>query len=74
MIVLFVAVLWARIALIVKRWHDRDKSGWMYLVLLIPLIGPLWTIIECGFVDGTQGTNRYGPSPKGIGDTAETFA
>ena len=52
--------------LIVKRWHDRNKSGWMYFILVIPYIGWAWTLIECGLVDGTEGRNRYGKSPKGI--------
>ncbi len=63
----------ANICLIVKRWHDRDKSGWMYLILIIPFIGWLWTLIECGFLDGTQGRNRYGRSPKGLGEEPRAF-
>lgn len=37
------------------------------LFLLIPV--SLWFLIMLGFADGTQGPNRFGPSPKGIGDT-----
>ena len=58
---------------VAKRWHDRDKSGWMYLILLIPIVGFIWTLIECGCLDGTQGPNKYGPSPKGIGDAQNVF-
>jgi uncharacterized membrane protein YhaH (DUF805 family) len=61
------------IALIAKRWHDREKSGWMYLILFIPFIGWIWTLIECGFLDGTQGRNRYGRSPKGLGNERAAF-
>lgn len=50
-------------ALLVKRWHDRDKSGWYYWVILIPLAGPIWTLIEAGCLQGTKGPNRYGPDP-----------
>lgn len=57
---------WTHLAVFVKRWHDRDKSGWWVLINLIPVIGWLWTLIECGFLDGTPGSNKYGPSPKGI--------
>jgi uncharacterized membrane protein YhaH (DUF805 family) len=58
------------LALQVKRWHDRDK-GWIWVLInLIPFIGGLWALIECGFMDGTQGPNKYGPSPKGIGGPA----
>lgn len=60
-------VIWIELAITIKRWHDRDKPGVMVLVALIPLIGGFWTLIECGFLDGTPGQNRYGPSPKGLG-------
>ena len=56
---------WTHLAVFVKRWHDRDKSGWWMLINLIPGIGQLWTLIECGFLDGTVGPNTYGPDPKG---------
>ena len=55
---------WVSVCITSKRWHDRDKSGWMYLVLFIPLVGVIWTFIECGILDGTPGSNKYGRSPK----------
>jgi uncharacterized membrane protein YhaH (DUF805 family) len=45
----------------IKRFHDRDKSGWWVLIGLIPIIGGLWLLIELGFLRGTPGPNRYGP-------------
>jgi len=57
-------VLYATFALQVKRWHDRNKSWLWVLITLVPLIGWLWVFIECGFIDGTRGGNRFGPSPK----------
>ena len=62
----FLALLWPSLAIQVKRWHDPDKSGWFVLINLIPIVGFFWTLIECGFLDGTHGPNRFGPSPKGI--------
>jgi uncharacterized membrane protein YhaH (DUF805 family) len=59
--------LWSLIILIpailiyIKRFHDRDKSGWWVLIGLIPIIGALWLLIELGFLKGTDGPNRYGP-------------
>lgn len=53
------------IALYAKRWHDRDKSGWWTLIVLIPVIGGLWIIVELGMLEGTRGPNRYGPNPLG---------
>jgi uncharacterized membrane protein YhaH (DUF805 family) len=56
-------LLWPALALSVKRWHDRGKSGWWVLVALIPFIGWLWMLIENGVRRGTVGANRYGSPP-----------
>jgi uncharacterized membrane protein YhaH (DUF805 family) len=53
-------LLWPCAAVGVKRWHDRDKSGWWVLVWLIPLIGWLWTLIGNGALRGSVGANRFG--------------
>ena len=47
----------------IRRWHDRDKSGWWVLINLVPCIGGLWAFIELGFLPGTRGDNEYGPDP-----------
>ena len=46
----------------VRRLHDTDKSGWMVLISVIPLIG-LYIIVLL-IADGTKGKNRFGPKPK----------
>jgi uncharacterized membrane protein YhaH (DUF805 family) len=56
-------LLWPALAVSIKRWHDRDKSGWWVLVNLIPLVGWLWALIENGFLRGTLGPNRFGDAP-----------
>jgi uncharacterized membrane protein YhaH (DUF805 family) len=58
-VVLFVGSL----AGAVKRLHDRDRSGWFYLIFFVPVIGTLWLLVELGFLRGTQGENRFGPDP-----------
>jgi uncharacterized membrane protein YhaH (DUF805 family) len=68
--VLYIVYIYIALALDVKRCHDRDKSGWFVLIGLIPIIGAIWLLVELGFLDGTQGPNRFGPSPKGIGGDA----
>lgn len=55
---------WPAIAISVKRWHDRDRSGWWVLINLLPLIGWAWALIDNGFMPGDEGENRYGPSPQ----------
>ena len=32
----------------IKRFHDRDKSGWWVLIGLIPVIGSIWLLISQG--------------------------
>ena len=58
--------LWPGSAIVVKRWHDRNKSGWYYFILFIPLVGAIWTFIEAGCLPGTAGANRFGPGPRNI--------
>lgn len=73
MIAASLAVIWIGFALLVKRWHDRDKSWFWVFIAFIPLIGGFWVLIECGILDGTQGPNRFGPSPKGLGGAENVF-
>jgi uncharacterized membrane protein YhaH (DUF805 family) len=60
---IFVGIIlstWINLAISVKRFHDRDKAGWWVLISLIPIVGPLWLLIELGFLPGTPGANQYG--------------
>jgi uncharacterized membrane protein YhaH (DUF805 family) len=56
-------LLWPALAVSVKRWHDRDKSGWWVLLNLLPVIGWIWVLIDNGFLRGTEGPNRFGDDP-----------
>jgi len=47
------------LAIIVRRLHDTDKSGWLVLVCVIPLVG-LIAFIVFGCMASTPGTNRFG--------------
>jgi uncharacterized membrane protein YhaH (DUF805 family) len=71
--ILYLAFIWPSLAISIKRWHDRDKSGWWVLIGFIPLIGGIWALIETGFLEGTKGPNQYGPDPLG-GDIAGELA
>lgn len=50
------------LALSVRRLHDRDMSGWWFLLVFIPLIGAIILIIWFCLA-GTPGDNRFGPNP-----------
>ncbi len=51
------------LAVIVRRLHDVNKSGWFYFISLIPAVGSIWLLVLfC--TEGDRGTNQYGPDPK----------
>jgi len=67
-VILPVLIVWAillypQFAISTKRWHDRGKSGWWWLIALVPIIGGFWVLIEQGFLPGEDGDNYYGPNP-----------
>ena len=50
------------LAIAIRRLHDIGKSGWWYLIVLIPLIGAL--VLLAFFVMGSQQSeNKYGEVP-----------
>jgi uncharacterized membrane protein YhaH (DUF805 family) len=62
-IIAVLVMLYPAIVVNIKRFHDRNKSGWWVLIVLIPFVGALWLLIECGFLRGTAGQNRFGADP-----------
>lgn len=63
--ILFVVVQLATMCVVIKRCHDRDMSGLWTLSLLVPVLGWIWFGYELCIKEGTEGANRFGPSPKG---------
>lgn len=66
LIIPIILIAWVGTCVLVKRYHDRDKSGFWVFLIFIPIIGPIWQFIECGLLAGTFGNNDYGPMPKSI--------
>jgi FAD/FMN-containing dehydrogenase/uncharacterized membrane protein YhaH (DUF805 family) len=58
-----IPLYWAFMALAIKRYHDIGRSGLWLLLLLIPLVGPLWVLWSLGFRKGSRAENRYGALP-----------
>jgi uncharacterized membrane protein YhaH (DUF805 family) len=75
-IILAPIVLWMALAVMAKRYHDRNKSAWWILIAFIPIVGGIWQLIELGLLRGTDGTNDYGPDPAhgfNVADDIETM-
>lgn len=53
------AIVVPGIALVVRRLHDINKSGWYYFMALIPIAGPIiFLIYMC--TDSVNEGNQYG--------------
>jgi len=64
------AVLIPGLAVAVRRLHDIGKSGWWYLLILLPIVGWIWLIVLFA-TEGESRPNNWGENPKGMGnDTA----
>lgn len=50
-------------AMSVRRLHDRARSGAWLLVALVPVLGPLFLVVELLFRKGTEGENQHGDDP-----------
>lgn len=72
LVVYSLAVMVPSIAVTVRRLHDTGKSGWWYLLNLIPL-GSL-VILVFMVLDSEPGSNKWGPNPKGVNGGAPSSA
>lgn len=60
--ILGLAIIIPSLSVTVRRLHDTDKTGWWYLITLIPFGGIVLLVFMV--TEGTNGSNTYGPSPK----------
>ncbi len=66
--VLSLALIIPGLAVLVRRLHDTDRSGWWFWLVIIPVIGWIMLIVFLA-TSGTPGPNRYGP-PRSSGALA----
>ncbi|CUW37438.1 putative inner membrane protein [Magnetospirillum sp. XM-1] len=60
--ILMIGLFVPSLAVSVRRLHDLGKSGWWFLIILIPVIGGLvllWWFCQ----RGTEGQNMFGSDP-----------
>lgn len=60
----WIALIVLGFMLTIQRCHDFNTSGWLSLLMLVPLANLIFL-----FIPGTDGPNRFGPPtpPNGIG-------
>ena len=58
----YLAILVPTLAVTVRRLHDTDRAGWWLLLAFIPFGGLV--IFVFTVLEGTNGNNQFGPSPK----------
>jgi uncharacterized membrane protein YhaH (DUF805 family) len=72
-VIFMIMAVYVHFSILVKRCHDRGKSGWMTLLAFVPLVGFFWVLIDLGILKGEPGPNEYGPDPRGNWSAAEVF-
>jgi uncharacterized membrane protein YhaH (DUF805 family) len=55
------AIFVPSLAVGIRRLHDTGKSGWMFLLAFIPIIG--WLILLIFMLQESGGDNQYGAVP-----------
>lgn len=58
-VIAYIAVLVFSFILVIQRLHDLNKTGWMSLLLLVPLAN-IYLLVLVIFFKGTEGRNDYG--------------
>lgn len=66
-VVVAVFTAWTVLAASVKRSHDRNRTGWLVLLAIVPVIGWAWLLVDLLVLTGTKGRNAYGRAPFGGG-------
>ena len=61
-LVVYLAYFIPFFAVTIRRLHDVGKSGWMFLIAFIPLIGGILLLVWA-VTDGEPHDNAYGPVP-----------
>jgi uncharacterized membrane protein YhaH (DUF805 family) len=61
----YLALLIPTLAVLVRRLHDINKSGWWCLISFVPYVGIIILFIFA-LLDSTPGRNQYGENPKNM--------
>jgi uncharacterized membrane protein YhaH (DUF805 family) len=61
--VVIIATIVPSLSVGARRLHDTNKSGWLQLIGIIPLVG--WIVLIVFYATDSGPDNKYGPNPKG---------
>jgi uncharacterized membrane protein YhaH (DUF805 family) len=61
---IWLALIIPSLAVLIRRLHDQERSGWFILLAFVPVIGGL-VLLVFTLLPGTPGENRYGADPRG---------
>lgn len=59
-VVTYIALIVAMVCIMIRRLHDLNKSGWLWLVMLIPFVSIFFSLYIF-IARGSKETNNYGP-------------
>ena len=62
-LIVSLALMIPNLAVSVRRLHDTGRSGFMFFIILIPVIGWIWFVVLLA-TDSNPGANEYGEYPK----------
>ncbi|HDY86521.1 MAG TPA: DUF805 domain-containing protein [bacterium] len=62
-LIILAAIFYPAMMINIKRSHDRNRTGFFTLLLLVPILS-LWPLIEFGFIRGSKGFNEHGSDPQ----------
>lgn len=57
-----IAIFLPQISSFIRRFHDTGKSGWMVVLLYIPIVN-IWPLVLL-LTKGDLGHNKYGSNPE----------
>jgi uncharacterized membrane protein YhaH (DUF805 family) len=66
-VLMSLVLFYASICMLIKRLHDRNRSGFFAILSFVPFVN-IWIGIETIFLKGTTGTNEYGEDPLAASD------
>ena len=58
--ILYIVCLYVSFVFTIRRLHDRNNTGWLSLLMLIPAVNLIFMIYLFA-AKGTEGNNDYGP-------------